>query len=422
MDGDVAPLAELAELAQRHGCRLMVDEAHATGCVGPGGRGSVAAAGLSERGRRDHRARSARRSASYGAYVCGSAELTDYLVNTARPFIFSTAPAPAGRSPPPRRRSAAAATGPSGSSACARTPPRCARRCAREGLDVGGRRDARSSRWWSARPSAAMALCERALERGVFAQAIRPPTVPAGTSRLRLTVMATHRVGDLREAARVIGAAARELGVADGGRRRAAATGAARMAATAPSSGLRRRRPCAGRLRHRHRDRGRQDRRRRRDRAHARRATGRRVAVFKPAVTGLDELAARGRGQREPRPRAAAPRGRLRPDRRRDRAVPLRARRLPAPGGRAGRRADRPGAAARGAPARPPRDADLLVCEGVGGFLVPLTGRLPGPRPRPDLGLPLVIAASPGLGTINHTLLDASRRCARPGSRCARWC
>jgi 7-keto-8-aminopelargonate synthetase-like enzyme len=57
----------------------------------------------------------------------------------------------------------------------------------------------------------AMGLCERLLEEGIFAQAIRPPTVPPGTCRLRLTVMATHRVADLRHAARRIGAAVSEL-------------------------------------------------------------------------------------------------------------------------------------------------------------------------------------------------------------------
>jgi 7-keto-8-aminopelargonate synthetase-like enzyme len=58
-----------------------------------------------------------------------------------------------------------------------------------------------------------MELCERALERGVFAQGIRPPTVPEGSSRLRFTVMATHREAELRDAAGLVGAAAREMGV-----------------------------------------------------------------------------------------------------------------------------------------------------------------------------------------------------------------
>jgi len=59
-----------------------------------------------------------------------------------------------------------------------------------------------------------MQLCERLLERGVFAQGIRPPTVPEGTSRLRFSAMATHETVDLREAARLTGEAARELGIA----------------------------------------------------------------------------------------------------------------------------------------------------------------------------------------------------------------
>src|SRR6185312_1931714 len=59
-----------------------------------------------------------------------------------------------------------------------------------------------------------MELCERVLERGVFAQGIRPPTVPEGSSRLRFTVMASHRAGELQRAAKLVGAAARELGIA----------------------------------------------------------------------------------------------------------------------------------------------------------------------------------------------------------------
>ena len=59
----------------------------------------------------------------------------------------------------------------------------------------------------------AMRLCQEAIERGVFAQAIRPPTVPAGTARLRLTVMASHTAAELRKAAGVLGSAARRMGL-----------------------------------------------------------------------------------------------------------------------------------------------------------------------------------------------------------------
>ena len=93
MDGDVAPLEDLARLARDHGCRLMVDEAHATGALGPGGRGSVAAAGLS--GEVDVVVGTLGKAlGSYGAYVCAEAEVVEYLVNSARSFIFSTAPPP----------------------------------------------------------------------------------------------------------------------------------------------------------------------------------------------------------------------------------------------------------------------------------------------------------------------------------------
>src|SRR3954449_9403510 len=93
MDGDIAPLGELASLAQRHRCRLMVDEAHATGCIGPGGRGSVAAAGVTDEV--DVIVGTLGKAlGGYGAYACGSTEMTDLLINTARPFIFSTAPPP----------------------------------------------------------------------------------------------------------------------------------------------------------------------------------------------------------------------------------------------------------------------------------------------------------------------------------------
>lgn len=210
MDGDIAPLPELLELARRHGARLMVDEAHATGALGPGGRGAVAAAGLS--GEVDVvMGTMGKALGSYGAYVCASAETVDFLVNRARPFIFSTAP------PPPVVGAARAALG-----VLEAEPQRVDRlianaRALREGLAAEGLVATASTTQivpieiGEAEPT--MALCERALERGVFAQGIRPPTVPEGSSRLRFTVMATHEPEELRRAAHEVGGAAREIGL-----------------------------------------------------------------------------------------------------------------------------------------------------------------------------------------------------------------
>ena len=221
MDGDIAPLPELADLAQRHRCRLLVDEAHATGCMGPGGRGSVAAAGLT--GEVDVIVGTLGKAlGGYGAYVCGSTEMVDFLINSARPFIFSTAP------PPPAVAAAQAAL------ELLAGQPRLVERlesnaaALRAGLRAEGLQpigsDTQIVPLVVGEAGDAMALCERLLVEGVFAQAIRPPTVAAGTCRLRLTTMATHRIADLRHAARLIGAAARDLGLPSGARGEAAAT------------------------------------------------------------------------------------------------------------------------------------------------------------------------------------------------------
>jgi 8-amino-7-oxononanoate synthase len=210
MDGDIAPLAELLELARRYGARLMVDEAHATGAVGPGGRGTVAAAGLS--GEVDVvMGTMGKALGSYGAYVCGSAETVEFLVNRARSFIFSTAP------PPPVIGAARAALG-----VLEAEPERVGRlmtnaralgdALAAEGFATGpSRTQIVPIEIGEAEPT--MALCERLLERGVFAQGIRPPTVPEGSSRLRFTVMATHEPTELRRAAHEAGEAARAIGL-----------------------------------------------------------------------------------------------------------------------------------------------------------------------------------------------------------------
>jgi 8-amino-7-oxononanoate synthase len=210
MDGDVAPIAELVELARRNGCRLLVDEAHAIGSLGPDGRGAVAEAGLGAEV--DLIVGTLGKTlGSYGAYVCASAEIVDLLTNVARPFIFSTA------LPPPAVGAAIAALGILGAQSGMVEHLRLNGATLREALAENGL-DAGPSRTQIVPivvgdAGSAIALCERVLEGRVFAQAIRPPTVPEGTSRLRLSVMANHRPNDLRAAARVIARAAAELGI-----------------------------------------------------------------------------------------------------------------------------------------------------------------------------------------------------------------
>jgi glycine C-acetyltransferase/8-amino-7-oxononanoate synthase len=204
MDGDRAPLPEIVELAQRYDARVMVDEAHGTGCVGPGGRGLVADFGLEDEV--DVIVGTLGKAlGSYGAYVLCDKPMAKYLINTARTLIFSTA------LPPPAVAAAMAALD------LLREQPRRVEKLQRNSAVL---RAALADEGMQVEPGetpivplivgdaqAAVTASERALERGVFAQAIRPPTVPAGTSRLRLAVMASHTKSELREAAQTLAAA-----------------------------------------------------------------------------------------------------------------------------------------------------------------------------------------------------------------------
>jgi glycine C-acetyltransferase/8-amino-7-oxononanoate synthase len=209
MDGDVAPLAGLVELARRHRLRLIADEAHGTGALGAGGRGAVAAAGLSAEV--DVIVGTLGKAlGSYGAFVACDRQMAGYLVNSARTFIFSTAP------PPPAVAGALAAL-----ELLQERPRRVDRLRSnagllrsglrREGFDVDGSRT-HIIPLVVGDPALAVEVCEKALARGVFAQAIRPPTVPPMTSRLRLAVMASHREEELCAAARTLAQAARDAG------------------------------------------------------------------------------------------------------------------------------------------------------------------------------------------------------------------
>jgi 8-amino-7-oxononanoate synthase len=207
MDGDLAPLEGIVDLARRYRARVMVDEAHATGVVGPGGRGLVAALGL-EREVDVVIGTLGKALGSYGAFVCCGRTTADFLVNRARTLIFSTA------LPPPTLAAALAGL------QLLRAEPAIVERLwanarvlrdqlAEQGFAVGGG-EMPIVPLVLGDPRAAVAVCGRALRDGAFAQAIRPPTVPEGTSRLRIVATAAHGEDELRQAARTFAVAARE--------------------------------------------------------------------------------------------------------------------------------------------------------------------------------------------------------------------
>lgn len=194
MEGDLAPLPQLASLAEAYGAMLMVDEAHATGCLGPGGKGVVAHFGLESRvpvimgtlGKA---------LGGYGAFVAGSRKLIDFLVNTSRSFIFSTA------LPPPVVAAALAAL--DVVEADASLPEKLQANAAylRRGLISMGYDTSRSESHIIpvvlGDASHTLEMSQFLLSEGVLAVAIRPPTVPAGKSRIRVGVMANHTQADL---------------------------------------------------------------------------------------------------------------------------------------------------------------------------------------------------------------------------------
>jgi 8-amino-7-oxononanoate synthase len=210
MDGDHAPLREICALAETHDAMVMVDEAHATGVFGASGAGLVEALGL--HGRVTVQMGTLGKALGCaGAFIAARRDVVDLLVNRARSFIYTTALAP------PIVAAAAAAL-----DIVAREPERRARVLANS-ADLRARLTALGLRVPPGEgpilpvivgdSGEAMRWSRTLLEHGVFVQAIRPPTVPPGTARLRVTLMATHDDGDLAHAANAF-AALRPVAVA----------------------------------------------------------------------------------------------------------------------------------------------------------------------------------------------------------------
>lgn len=188
MDGDIAPLGEMVELAERHGAMVMVDEAHATGVRGPNGAGVVAELGLGDRVL-VQMGTLGKALGAFGAYVAGSARLKELLINRARSFIFTTS------LPPVVMAMAGAAIGlvekePERQCALQRNTGQLRDGLQRIGYTVAGSTQIIPVLVGEEEPC--MQLAARLLDSGLYVQGIRPPTVPPGTSRLRVTTMATH--------------------------------------------------------------------------------------------------------------------------------------------------------------------------------------------------------------------------------------
>lgn len=197
MDGDRSPLKELVSLKEKYGCLLMVDEAHATGLFGPNGGGVIEEEGLSS-----HvdlaMGTFGKALGSYGAYVAASGSMIDFLVNRARSFIYSTAlpPAVVGASlaaikiiqkQPELRQKLFAKVD-----------------LFKSILRQGGLDGLGSSQIVPVligESSTAVYLAEKLRRKNIFATAVRPPTVPEGTARLRFSITLHHKNDVLKQTA-----------------------------------------------------------------------------------------------------------------------------------------------------------------------------------------------------------------------------
>ena len=193
MDGDTAPLQEIVALKNKYGAWLMVDEAHATGILGAGGRGLADDLGVSEHIEIQMGTLGKALGAS-GGYICSRRALIDLLINRARSFIFSTAPVPA---------TAAAAV--AGIKLTQSAEGELRRANLRKHIAAF---QSALGRQPSAIPTAIMPLivgdeakaseiAQRLREQNIFVPAIRYPTVARGSARLRITLTAAHTAADL---------------------------------------------------------------------------------------------------------------------------------------------------------------------------------------------------------------------------------
>jgi glycine C-acetyltransferase len=210
MDGDIAPLPALVEVAERHGAIMMVDDAHASGVLGKGGAGTVDHFGL--HGRVDVQVGTLSKAIGVlGGFIAGPHELIEWLQNRGRPYLFSTSAPPA-----------AVAACIEALDIIADEPERIDRlwsntRTFKAGLhDLGfdtGASETPITPVITGDEERTQAFADRLFDEGVFCPAIVFPTVGKGKARVRTIVTADHTEDDLREALEVFGRVGAELGL-----------------------------------------------------------------------------------------------------------------------------------------------------------------------------------------------------------------
>lgn len=210
MDGDIPPLPEIVNLASEFQATLLVDDAHGTGIMGKHGRGIVEHFEIDPNVLIQMGTLS-KALGTIGGYVVGSRSLIDYLINTSRSFIYTTAP------PSSMAAAAQAAINIIQSDPDRRTRLWQNRDQLYQGLKAMGFQLTNTQSpilpIILSDPQLALAMSTRLLEHGIYIPAIRPPTVPKGTSRLRLTVTSEHTSAQIETALTALDLIKKEFGV-----------------------------------------------------------------------------------------------------------------------------------------------------------------------------------------------------------------
>ena len=214
MDGDVAPLRELALVAHAQHALLYVDDAHGVGVLGPDGRGSVAAARLQAGTAPLQLATLGKALGGYGAAVLGDADLIEHLAETARPYIYTTA------LPPAQAAASLAAVKLARREAWRRDKlhaqiAQLRRRVAQRGLELLPS-DTPIQPLLCGSDTQAVAMAQALEAQGFWVAAIRPPTVPEGRARLRITLSALHAPEEIDALVEALAIAAEQVGLAPG--------------------------------------------------------------------------------------------------------------------------------------------------------------------------------------------------------------